>query len=92
MEVHGGVKHHIVVTKRGVRIALVKPVIDQQRSVVMVSHPSSNVHNGVFVDAQQGLEPDDDRAFTDRDSVFRQPATSLAEVFWQVHAQNMVLE
>jgi hypothetical protein len=92
MEVHGGVKHHVVMTKRGVRIPFVKPVIDQQRPVVVVSHPSCNVYNGVFVNAKQGLEPDDDRAVTDGDAVLRQPAAPLAEVFWQVHAPNMVLE
>ena len=61
MEVNGSVHHRIVMAQRGVRVAFVKAVINQQRQVVVVRHPATHVHGGVFVGSKQGLQPNDHR-------------------------------
>ena len=61
MEVYGRVHHRIVMAQRGVWVAFVKAVVNQQRPVVVVRHPAAYVHGGVFVGSKQGLQPNDHR-------------------------------
>jgi hypothetical protein len=86
VQVNGGVHDHVVMAQRGVRVAFVQSVVDQQRAAVVVSHPSSDVDNRVLMDAKQRLEPDHDGAFAHRFTVVVGPAAALGEVLWQVHA------
>ena len=80
VQVYGSVHDDVVMAQRGVRVAFVQSVVNQQRSTVVVGHPSSNVHNRVLMHPKQRLEPDHDGAFAHRFTVVAGPAASLGEV------------
>ena len=58
VEVNSGVHHDVVVAERGVRVALVEAVVNQERSAVVVRHPAPNINHGVFMNAKQRFQPD----------------------------------
>jgi hypothetical protein len=64
-----------------VRVAFVKPVVNQQRTSVVMSHPSANVHGGVLMCSKQGLQPDNDRAVSDWSFALSEPPATLNEMF-----------
>ena len=80
VEVHGGVHDDVVMSQRGVRVAFVQSVIDQQRAAVVVGHPTPHINDGVFMHPKQRLEPDHDGAFSHGFTVVAGPAAALGEV------------
>ena len=90
VQVNGCVHDHVVMAQRGVRVAFVQSVVDQQRAAVVVSHPSSDVDNRVLMHAKQRLEPDHDGTITNRCSCFAEPPASLTEMLWQIHAVGLM--
>ena len=64
-EVNRAVHHHGVVAQIGVRVTLVEAVVHEQWLVVVVRHPSSNIQDRVFVNAEEGFEPNHHRSVAD---------------------------
>jgi len=64
-EVHRAVHHHRMVSEVGVRVTFVETVVHEQGFAVMVRHPSSNIQDRVFVNAEEGFEPNHHRSVAD---------------------------
>ena len=45
---------------------MAEAVVNQQRALVVMGHPSSNVNNRVLMNPKQRFEPDHNRAFSSR--------------------------
>ena len=86
VQVHGSVHDHVVVAQRGVRVAFIEAVVNQERAVVMMRHPTTDVHGGILMHPKQRLEPDHDGSFANRCPFIGRPAASLFEMLRQVHA------
>ena len=85
MQVNDGIENDVVVAKGSVRVPFVKSVIDEERSAVVVGHPATHVNHGVFVNTEERLQPNHDRAFAHRCTLIGQPTAAFTEVFRQLH-------
>ena len=66
MQINSGVHHDVVMAQRGMGVALIEAVVNQQLPAVVMCHPSSNVNNRVLMNSKQRFEPDHNRAFSSR--------------------------
>ena len=90
VQVHGRVHDDVVMAQRGVRVAFVQSVVNQQRPFMVVGHPTTHINDGVLMHPKQRLEPDHDGTFTNRRSCFAEPPASLTEMLWQIHAIGLM--
>jgi hypothetical protein len=80
MHVNGGIQDAVVVAQRGVWVAFIQPVIDQQRSVVVCSERPTDVKSRVFIHTERGFEPNNHRTFISWLTQIADPSTPLIKM------------
>ena len=68
------------------RVAFVKPVVDEQRTAVVMGHPTTHINDRVLMHPKQRLEPNHHRAIAHGGLRLAEPPASLTQILGQIHA------